>query len=180
MCLLLVCCILINCSPIKAHALDPVTAYCWVEAGKAVLNSLVADGIQKGGDALVHSDLANQIVEDMKNAGAFIVDGMVKVMLVQTGTMYKSYLPYEFIEWVQNWLYEQEVIVSSLGSGFNLSAGSYICTDTPRPYKASIDCTVYVAGTINASSGILTPTQYFFVSSAGAFEVYRCNSSYEI
>lgn len=128
-CLLLVCVLFLNCSPIRVYAIDPVTF-----AGISVAGSIVAASIIQGVGVLpVHSEdgvfgtLVNNCVSALESASDFVVDGMIHVTGVKNAAGgYTSFVPLSLAQWIWEYIFDSFVVTSgSYNSYLSLKGNSY-------------------------------------------------------
>ena len=128
-CLVLIGCILFNLSPLKVHAIDPVTF-----AGISVAGSIVAASIIQGvGVFPVDSEdgafgtLVNNCVSALESASDFVVDGMIHVTGVKNAAGgYTSFVPLSLAQWIWEYIFDSSVVTSgSYNSYLSLKGNSY-------------------------------------------------------
>ena len=133
--LLVVCCILFNCSPLPAKATGMEVALIGVTAATAVASIMIGLGIMPGPDISVFEDMVNDCVEDLTIEG-IVVDGMISSLRLLMDWHEVFYgVPEDVVGSVRDWAFmegffsvEERSIYSSAGftyAGSNASANLY-------------------------------------------------------
>lgn len=118
-CFLLIGCILVNLSPLKAEALTAELAVIGVSASLVIIPIIIGLGVMPGSES---STAFDELVDGCKAAltsAGFVVDGLVNVFSL-TNSQYRYAVNVDLIEWVHNWLYE---------SGSIIASGNYVFAD---------------------------------------------------
>lgn len=153
-CLALVLCLIINISPVKAKAAEPITLVA-IGAASVAAAVLAGLGIQAGVESGIFENIANTFGQWTEGVG-LAVDGMVQVALkVTEDGIYIPYVAQNIIELYRSWVYDYAVVVdtSALGTTYR--------TFTSSPWGAG-----YL--TSNSQTGIL----YFTWNNINYYLVY--------
>ena len=124
-CLALVLCLIINISPVKAKAAEPITLVA-IGAASVAAAVLAGLGIQAGVESGTFEDIANTFGQWTEGAG-LAVDGMIQVALkVTEDGIYIPYVAQNIIELYRSWVYDYEVIfdTSELGTTYRTFTSS--------------------------------------------------------
>ena len=184
-CLVLVCCLVINVSPIRAKALSTAAAVAIgsVAGSLALHYAMKAIGLAAGETAEAYGGILSRLDNFMTEKG-WIVDGLAKVGLITNSDgVTRSYILREFIEDIRSWLWgEGEVLQmsgASVGTTLSASVGSNSYTVTG--FGGRDVALICVAYTYYSSSSIYRPyVSYYEVRlySEGKDTVYVNGKSY--
>lgn len=122
-CLVLVCCLTVNISPIKAKAaVDPATAIAFDFAARSVVASAMQGlGVSKGSDPTVFDGIVNSAVDALSTPTNFILDGLARVAKFNlTPGVASFFLPLAVVQSLWDWLCCDGGVVSS-SDGFATS-----------------------------------------------------------
>lgn len=111
MALLVVCCLLVNISPVKARATS-LGATALVEGLYGIAAILIALGILPGADQSVFDSLVSDISDRLSSLG-FLYDGFIEVMKIVNGTKVNYYVAENLITEVRDYLVETAVVVAT-------------------------------------------------------------------
>lgn len=138
-CLLLVCCLIVHISPVKAKAVDALSVS-FIGAGLAVTTGLVALGLQAGGTSKALQEISGSAVSAIESGqfGEFISDGLVNAVKYNRGDgTYGFALSLGLLEALKTWIFGEGVVQSSSlpfssqfsftvdSSSFDVDFGSY-------------------------------------------------------
>ena len=124
-CLVVICAMVVQISPIQAQAVSPGI---FVDAATAVASSLIGLGISTGSDAIIHSELVEASVEFLKEVGYVTAAGTVALTSLGAG---RYGIRSSFLQYLFDALYEYEIIYTSAlrytnDLGFQLDGGNVI------------------------------------------------------
>lgn len=140
-CLVLVACMLVNISPIRAQAVTP--SWILVSLGMVVASSLIGIGISAGTEAQaqVFTNVVNNACDWLKNSTEHVVfdslTNAAKVLVYSTGN---SKLPYmvkqSLVEDLRGWVFDTRVVSSSHScpSGTDLTFSELFDYCAAQPY----------------------------------------------
>lgn len=110
-CLLLVCCLIVNVSPVKAKAVVSSTSVLAVSAAVVAVSLLCGLGVSRGAGNTDFNNLVGNAVSAMKDSGVIITNGLMDIISIGGGRYgVKSSL----IQDLFDWLYAERVVVHSL------------------------------------------------------------------
>ena len=110
-CFCLICCIFVNCSPIRAKAVVPESIL--VGAGIVIGSILLGLGVGMGQDSTqqVLTNLVNDCVDVIKSDYDFIdEDALIQVYADYSAETARYYASRELVEAVQTWMFESETL----------------------------------------------------------------------
>lgn len=155
-CLVVICALLINVSPIRAEA--SVAGTLAAAAIRVTIGILIGLGISTGADTIAHTELAQEAVEVMKQAGYVTAAGTMALTSLGSG---RYGVRSNILEALFNWLWEDADIITQTFAGVaTVPANTSIC---------GLTCTepVYAVGVSGGSGG--TYTVFAFSSSSFRF-----------
>lgn len=143
-CLVLVACLLVNISPIRARALVP--EWILVGLGTVVASSLIGIGISAGTEAQaqVFTNVVNNACDWLQNSTEHVIfddlTNAAKVLVYSTGD---SKLPYmvqqSLVEDLRGWMFNSgvvEEVSSSAPTGFSSNIQAQLDKAATKPYSA--------------------------------------------
>ena len=153
-CLVLICCFLVNSSPIKAEAFIAElisTAPVWVPVATAAAAIVIALGVMASDDRTSFNTVVNDVVTYLETSTTYVVNGMVAVWGVfGADQITRSYVLKDMIQDVWCWLFDSGVVFSlpssvSAGTSFLLGGRSYTATSSVVPLivRAKIGYNIY-------------------------------------
>lgn len=150
-CLLLVCVLFLNCSPIRAYAIDPVTF-----AGVSVAGSIVAASIIQGVGVLpvdsedgAFGSLVNNCVSFLESTSNFVADGAIRVTGVLNATGGRTaFVPLALVQSVWEWLFQPSSGAALSGSTFNSYYTSDPCTSYSQALSYAAHCPAAYEGNL--------------------------------
>lgn len=155
-CLLLIGCFLLNSSPLRAKALEPVTTTVatTVAVAVAVAAAFQVLGVMSGSDPVSFNDAVNNCVTYLTNSTSFVVNGMVQVLGVSSDSLVRSFLMKDFIQACWEWLFSSGTVKQSV------MAYSSSATFRGTTYSVSADfpfglIAVWFQGTTSSSFGAI-------------------------
>lgn len=110
-CLLVVCCLIVNISPIKAKALTFEAVLIGVSAVTVVSSILIGLGIMPGIDISIFGSLTDECATFLTTAG-YAVDGLISVLTL-TDAKYRYAVDEELITAVRDWIFAEEIVTST-------------------------------------------------------------------
>lgn len=139
-CLLLVCCLIVNISPIKAEAVSSM-AVVGIGAGLAATTALIGLGLQAGGTSKALQEISDSAVSALESGalGDFVVNGMVNaVKYARPDGTYGFALSLGLLEALKTWFFGEGIIKS--GSAFSSVASFFYngSTFTVKPTSGDI------------------------------------------
>lgn len=154
-CLILVCCVLVNVSPIRADAFAGGAALTAV-VGSAAAVAVVASAIHALGvmpdstDTSVFEGVVNDCVSALTASGVFL-NGMVSVLQLSDGVHVKNHVNEGIIQAILDWLFAEEVVLNapipftlSAGTAFNYTydglSSKIVCTVASEPFYYYFSC----------------------------------------
>lgn len=126
-CLLLICCILVNFSPLKAHALDPVTVgYCAISAVVGVACIMQALGYMAASNSEPFTNTVNHCVDYLTESTSFVTNGMLTFAGYRSGQLSSMYAMRDLVQEVWQWLFSSSnsISLSSEYSGYYFQSQS--------------------------------------------------------
>lgn len=139
LCLLVVCCLIVNLSPLRAQAVT-AGALVSVAAASVVAAVLIGLGIMPGVVKDDFNNLVQQVLDKLSEAGKVASDATMLMLKLFSGTKYKLYAPEEIVSSVRDFVVDFGTIV--------------LKTSVPTDVSYNISCPV---GTIfSYSSGDVT------------------------
>lgn len=142
-CLVLVCCLIVNISPVKARAVDPATAVAFDFAARSVIASAMQGlGVSKGSDPTVFDGIVNSAVDALSTPTNFILDGLVRVAKFNlTPGVTSFFLPLAVVQSLWDWLTDERIVETCSGAtlhaaGERVSYNFYGSTGSWTSYKA--------------------------------------------
>ena len=134
-CLVLVCCILVNVSPIKAKAVEPVTMM--VAAASVIAAVIIGLGVMVGSDPLVFDQVVEKVAKDETVSKIISVDFELPVIKYNATTggiddpRFGFAVALTLIEAIRQALYKEEVLTETVSyDSFALSDGTVIPAPT--------------------------------------------------
>ena len=123
-CLALICCLLVNASPIKAEATGLVegiaVAPLPVSVKVVAAAALICLGIMVASESTAFNNAVDNFANFLSETTSYVVDGMVNVFgVVGSDGLVRSYLPQELLETGLGWAFDSGTIVESSPSVFN-------------------------------------------------------------
>ena len=124
-CLVLICALVVNISPIKAHATGLVegiaVAPLPVSVKVVAAAALICLGIMAVSESNAFDNAVDNFAKFLSETTSYVVDGMVNVFgVVGSDGFVRSYLPVELLESGLCWAFDSGIVVSS-GPSFALS-----------------------------------------------------------
>lgn len=161
-CLILICCFLINFSPIrsKATGLEAAAALgvAQVAAEIVVAGIFQALGVMAGSDPTIFSTQVNECVTWLKNNTSYVVSGMVQVMgFMSADGFMKSLAMKDLVQSVWLWLFDNEVVYNP--KSYTANAG----------YKLFNSYTIYPTCNYSAITGYYSKSGNYFKCSFVCF-----------
>lgn len=161
-CLVLVCCLIVNISPVKARAVDPATAVAFDFAARSVIASAMQGlGVSKGKVPTVFDSIVNSAVDALSTATSFISDSFVKVARFNLSSGATSFfVPLALVHSLWDWLLgDGEILTSTVGPAVSLPVGSTLANGNypiSLLYDAIVICAAY-----DSSSSVYNYIFYF-------------------
>lgn len=129
-CLILVCCILVNVSPIRTEALSAgaaITAIIGTTSAVAAVASIFQclGVMPDSSDTSVFEGVVNDCVDALTASGV-LVNGMLSVLQLSDGVVVKNHVNQGIIEAIHDWLFANDVVTEtaiSVPSGYWLYNG---------------------------------------------------------
>lgn len=162
-CLLLICALLINLSPLRAKASGAVAT--GVAVGVAVAIGVAAimnaAGVRQGVDYSTFNEIVGNCVDALSPEWA--VDGMVTFLALSSGSVTKTYASRIFLQAVLDWMFgEGEVLSSGLecSTSHYLASTLFACSDISTTVPTYV-CWYTADGLIYESVYSLSENFYF-------------------
>ena len=160
-CLVLVCCLMVDISPIKAEALEPATITVAASIGILVAIIGLCGGVAKD----TTTDFLNDFINDCKNFLTlnynFITDDD-KIKVWSTANPDVPYaVDWEFIEAVREWMWESETV-----SGIEIPDGYALYGDTLLPSMDSFGTYLSEYGNVCVVDVNYTDADYYLIFSS--------------
>lgn len=105
-CLLVICCLVINISPVKARALTPGIVIS-VAASLVVSAAFIALGVQSSSDSTPFLDAVDRCV-DALTLDKWVVDGMINIFALNSGA--QMGVPKSVLEAIRSWLHSEQIV----------------------------------------------------------------------
>lgn len=120
-CLLLVCCILVNLSPLKSEAVSTAAIACSVAIPVAVAIGLQAVGVRQGSSPSAF----NQVVSDAVDALSpeWAVNGLTTMLALTTDGLTKTFASQNFLQALLDFLHDTGILSSSFDDTYPPSMG---------------------------------------------------------
>lgn len=110
-CLMLVCCLIVNISPIRAQASATATAaIVGVSAVTVACSLMLGCGVLPGSDVNIFTDVANTVATNLESSG-WVTDGMIDVYKLND-VAYTYGVPQGIIDETRNFLWQNNYILS--------------------------------------------------------------------
>lgn len=158
-CFCLICCIFVNCSPIRAKAVVPESIL--VGAGIVIGSILLGLGVGMGQDSTqqVLTNLVNDCVDVIKSDYDFIdEDALIQVYADYSAETARYYASRELVEAVQTWMFESETIKYTAGAGAPEGYAYYNGLLFPElPYPGWQWIIINASGSVKAYGSNMTP-----------------------
>ena len=103
-CLLLICCILVNLSPLRAQAVSATAVAVGVALPVAVAVGMQALGVRQGSDSSVFNSVVSSCADALSSEWA--VNGLTTMLAVSSGGTTKTYALQNFLRSILAWLME--------------------------------------------------------------------------
>lgn len=136
-CLVLVCVLLINCSPIKAQASSLGGAIAiGVGAGLVITGVLIGLGVLPADDTTDFDGLVSSCQDFLTTAG-YVLDGMMSVYYLTDPVSYSYAIDQSLIDVIRGWLFDSEIISVKeflTNSSVEVSADA-LATASAAPYS---------------------------------------------
>ena len=133
-CLILVCCILVLSSPIRAKAVfaESILGYVTVEGVVAIAAILIGLGVMAGSDRTVFNETVNQCFEYIKQTTSFVSDGFITLLGTMSALGGKiSWAQKDLIQSIWEWLFVSGTVVALSNEmtiyGVAFSSENYLC-----------------------------------------------------
>ena len=113
-CLLLICCILVNLSPLKAHALDPVTVgFVGVSAVVGVACIMQALGYMAASNSEPFTNTVNQCVDYLTDSTSFVTNGLLTFAGYRSGQLSSMYAMRDLVQEIWVWLFGSGSVIDT-------------------------------------------------------------------
>lgn len=140
-CLLLICCILVNLSPLKAHALDPVTVgFVGVSAVVGVACIMQALGYMAASNSEPFTNTVNQCVDYLTESTSFVTNGLLTFAGYRSGQLSSMYAMRDLVQEVWQWLFDTNTVTTQYD--FTDSLGSF----AQQAYQTALTFPYYILG----------------------------------
>lgn len=111
-CLLVVCCLIVNISPLKADAVALEAAVIGVTATIVIAGILVGLGVMPGVDTTAFDGIVDSCKDYLTSVG-YVANGLMSVYAL-TNANYKYAVDWNLIEKVREWLFAEEVLTETV------------------------------------------------------------------
>ncbi|MBQ7129895.1 MAG: hypothetical protein IJO21_02485 [Oscillospiraceae bacterium] len=177
-CLVLVCCLLVHISPIKAEATGSMiagSAFISVAAANVIASMLIGDGILPSADTSVFNGLVSDLESYFTDLGV-VSNGLMDVLRItgaKVGQDEFFAIPQSYAKQALDFAYDTGIISSSITNGYTVPSGTWILGTKNDGIMASVDATCFLvkSGTVGCNVWLV---------SESPFTAYTRTTSYHI
>lgn len=162
-CLLLICCILINLSPLKARATAVVEGVAYIGSvlgpvGMVAAASVIALGLYAGANPHEFENLCDAAATHLTEIGTNVKDGFVELLQVTDSQGYSQlYVPGDIFADLWSWVYSSDYLCDN----------RYIPSDAPDEFKLALE-----------SASEFPLAVWFYSTIQSQYMIYRCSYPY--